>query len=148
MRLDEQDEVLLLALERDARASVVALARQIGLSRSATQERLARLERSGAIAGYTIRRGPAESAGRLHAWLAIRHAEGGSCARILPQLERTPEVVGVHALAGDLDMLVEVSAAGAGDLDRIAAAVRGLPGVAEVVTHVVLATPIARRTGA
>ena len=50
-----------------------------------------------------------------------------------------------HALAGDLDLLVEVSAADAGDLDRIAAAIRSLPVVAEVVTHVVLATPLARR---
>jgi Lrp/AsnC family transcriptional regulator, leucine-responsive regulatory protein len=76
--LDDKDEALLLALERDARASVVALAREIGLSRSATQERLGRLERSGAIAGYTVLRGRADGRARLNACLMIRHGQGGS----------------------------------------------------------------------
>mgnify|MGYP001765051926 CR=1 FL=1 len=53
---DETDRKILSLLAENGRQSVKELARRIGLSRSATQERLARLEREGAIAGYTIRR--------------------------------------------------------------------------------------------
>jgi Lrp/AsnC family leucine-responsive transcriptional regulator len=52
--LDETDEKLLALLEQNARRPVVALAKAVGLSRSAVQDRLARLEDSGAVARYTI----------------------------------------------------------------------------------------------
>ena len=139
MTVDEKDEALLAALERNARASVVDLARRIGLSRSATQERLARLERTGAIAGYTIRRGAAPAGTRLRAWLMVRHAGDGDCTRVLGPLRRFPEVISVDALAGDPDLLVAVEVAGPTDLDRVTAAVKALPGIGTVSTHVVLA---------
>lgn len=142
--LDDKDEALLLALERNARASVVALAREIGLSRSATQDRLARLEQSGAIAGYTVLRGHAEARARLAAILMIRHGPGGTCARTTAPLKKIPEVKGVQALAGDPDLLVQVSALDASDLGRIADIVRALPGVGDVTTHVVLADHLRR----
>ncbi len=55
-KLDETDHKMLALLAENARQSVKELARRIGLSRSAAQERLARLERDGILAGYTIRR--------------------------------------------------------------------------------------------
>lgn len=142
--LDEKDEALIRALERDARASVVALAREIGLSRSATQDRLGRLQRTGAIAGYTIVRGRTDSRTRLNACLMVRHAPDGNCLRTVPPIKRIPEVRSIQALAGAPDLLVQVSAADAADLDRIANAVRSLPGVAEVTTHLVLADHLRR----
>ena len=145
--LDEKDEALLRALERDARASVVALAREVGLSRSATQDRLGRLQRTGAIAGYTVVRGRADSRTRLAALLMIRHSPEGSCARAVGPLKRMPEVLGIQALAGDPDLLVQVDAADAADLDRIVTAVRALPGVGAVSTHVVLADHLRRPPG-
>jgi DNA-binding Lrp family transcriptional regulator len=142
--LDDKDEALILALERDARASVVALAREIGLSRSATQERLGRLQRGGAITGYTVVRGRVDGRARLNACLMIRHTRGGTCARSVVPLKRIPEVRGIQSLAGDPDLLVQVSAADAADLDRIAEAVRAMPGIGEVTTHVVLADHLHR----
>jgi DNA-binding Lrp family transcriptional regulator len=142
--LDDKDEALILALEQDARASVVALARQIGLSRSATQDRLARLQRSGAIVGYTVVRGEGEARARLSAWLMVRHGPGGDCVRNVPALRRIAEVRSIQALAGDPDLLVQVSAADAADLDRVSAQVRALPGVATVTTHLVLSSHLRR----
>jgi Lrp/AsnC family transcriptional regulator, leucine-responsive regulatory protein len=55
-----------------------------------------------------------------------------------------PEVKSIQALAGDPDLLVHVSAADATDLGRIADAVRAVPGVGEVTTHVVLADHLRR----
>ena len=136
--MDERDEKLLLALERNARASVVDLARRIGLSRSATQERLGRLERSGVIARYTVIRGDAATTTRVEALLLVRHALGSNCARAIPELKKITQIKSIHALAGEHDLAIRVSARDAAGLDRVASTIRSLPGVASVTTHVVL----------
>lgn len=92
MDLDFKDELLLMTLQRNARASVVELAQRIGLSRSATQERLARLERKGVIAGYTVRLGTRKASERIRAWLLITHNKQGSCAKSVPILKTIPEI--------------------------------------------------------
>jgi DNA-binding Lrp family transcriptional regulator len=135
---DEKDEKLLQALERNSRASVVDLARTIGLSRSATQERLARLQSRGIIARFTIARGTPKPAG-AEALLLARHGPGTSCSRIAPELRRIGEVRAIHAIAGEYDLAIWVRAEDTAGLDRVAARIRSLPGVASVTTHVVLA---------
>jgi Lrp/AsnC family transcriptional regulator, leucine-responsive regulatory protein len=139
LALDEKDEALLAALGRNARASVVDLARQIGLSRSATQDRLARLERTGAIAGYTVRRGSITSRPRLHAWLLVRYKDAVKCAHIVPQLRRERGVMAIFTLSGDPDVLVEVEADNTAELDALADRLRAIPGIARVTSHIVLA---------
>jgi len=136
--LDDKDEALLAALRRNARASVVDLARVIGLSRSATQERLARLERDGVIAGYTVQLGSHRPRNRIRAWLMIRHGANGNCAKSLPFLRAIPEVRAAFGLAGDIDMLAEVEVPTTDDLQRMRTRIESIPGVAMVSTHVVL----------
>ena len=53
MTLDDLDLRLLEALQRDGRAGYAELGRTIGLSASATTERVRRLEEAGVITGYT-----------------------------------------------------------------------------------------------
>ena len=137
--LDEKDQKLLLALERNARASVVDLARQIGLSRSATQERLGRLERRGVIARYTVVRGSAEPGPCAEALLLVRHAPGGNCSKAAPELRRIAEVRSIHALAGEEDLAIWVRAPDVAGLDQVATKIRSHPAVGSVTTHVVLA---------
>ena len=52
--LDDTDRRLISLLRANARMPTAALGRHLGLSRSAVQERLKRLERDGVITGYTI----------------------------------------------------------------------------------------------
>lgn len=159
MTTNDRDERLLLALGRNARLSVVELARIVGLSRSATQERLQRLERDGTIAGYTVLLGARKTGQRARAWLAVRYGADGSCPRSLAALQAIPEVRSAHSLAGEIDLLLEVDAADVEALERVRVRVGAIPGVAAVRTHVVLAThfesralaeaePHARRTPA
>ena len=56
-RLDETDRRLIARLQENARIPIAALARDVGLSRSAVQERLERLEKSQTIMGYTVQLG-------------------------------------------------------------------------------------------
>src|SRR3954470_23221937 len=52
--LDDTDRKLIALLRANARTPTAALARNLGLSRSAVQERLRRLERDGVTQGYPL----------------------------------------------------------------------------------------------
>ena len=75
MRLTAADEALLSLLREDARASTAQIARRLGLSRTTVQSRIERLQRSGVIAGYTVR--VADDFGRERIMEAYAHAIHG-----------------------------------------------------------------------
>jgi Lrp/AsnC family transcriptional regulator, leucine-responsive regulatory protein len=106
--MDEIDQHLLSELRKDARASTVDLARRIGLSRSATQDRIARLERDGSIAGYTIRE--PDGAGRQSAHVFLNLANGATCASAAPLLRTVAGVAEIYSVAGDIDLIVRLEA--------------------------------------
>ena len=55
MDLDKKDRLILQALQQDARQSLSALGKRIGLSQPAISERVRRLEEAGVIDGYSAR---------------------------------------------------------------------------------------------
>ena len=55
--VDALDTRIFDLLVEDARQSVTALAQRLRVARSTVQERIRRLERSGVVAGYTVRLG-------------------------------------------------------------------------------------------
>src|SRR4051794_32321801 len=61
--VDATDARLLLALNEDPRASVMALSQRLGLARNTVQARLTRLENNGALAPLDRRGGPRGRAG-------------------------------------------------------------------------------------
>jgi len=132
--MDEKDRLLLSLLRRDARRPIVALARDLGLSRTATQDRLARLRSSGTIAGFTIVDRTAPEA----AYLTIRLEPGYHCRQIMPRLKEVPAVELAHSVTGPLDLVVRVVADTIGAIEAARTAIAALPGVADVSTHVVL----------
>jgi Lrp/AsnC family transcriptional regulator, leucine-responsive regulatory protein len=135
--MDDRDKLLLTLLRRDARRSIVALARDLGLSRSATQERLARLQASGAIAGFTIVEGR-DDPGRQSAYLMVAFEPGRRCAEIVPKLKRIPAVAMIHSMTGPVDLIVRLDAASVADIESARSAIVAVPGIASVSTSVVL----------
>ncbi|WP_112662650.1 Lrp/AsnC family transcriptional regulator [Microvirga flavescens] len=141
--LDEKDKLLIAALRRNARESLVGLARVVGLSRSATQERMRRLEREGVIRGYTVElSGEHEPA--VRAMIAVAFAPGFQCRHVLPSFSGLPEIVASHSLTGSIDLLLSVACESNAALDRVRNAVASTKGVATATTHVVLASAGAR----
>jgi Lrp/AsnC family transcriptional regulator, leucine-responsive regulatory protein len=55
MQLDKKDHQILMALQLDARQSLAALGKRIGLSQPAISERVKKLEEAGVIEGYSAR---------------------------------------------------------------------------------------------
>ena len=135
--MDEKDRLLLTLLRRDARAPVVSLARDVGLSRSATQERLARLVSSGAVAGFTIVEGEGRG-GRQSAYLMLSFRPGYRCAQVVPKLKRISGVAMIHSVTGPTDLFLRLDGDSVADFESARAAVAEVPGVASVSTAVVL----------
>ncbi|GGB45570.1 Lrp/AsnC family transcriptional regulator [Tistrella bauzanensis] len=112
--LDDINRALIAALKVDARMPVAALARQVGLSRTALRHRLAALEATGVIRGYRVEVGtPLEPKVRAHVMIELRPKLG---RQVIQQLKACPEVTALHAVSGPFDLLALV---GCGDLDRL-----------------------------
>lgn len=136
--LDQKDRQLLALLAEDARLPLTTLAQRIHLSRSATRERLQRLEDTGIILGYTVRVRwtNGDEAG---AWLLITLQPGVACTVVAPRILAVPGVTLCHALGGSVDLLVQVHAANAEEISGARDVIAALDGVKAVTTHVVLA---------
>jgi Lrp/AsnC family transcriptional regulator, leucine-responsive regulatory protein len=135
--MDDKDRLLLTLLKRDARRPVVALARDIGLSRSATQDRLARLQASGAIAGFTLAEGSAGEA-RETAWLTVRFEPRKRCADVVPKLKRIPAIASIHSVSGAIDLVLRVEGENVAAIEATRSAIDAVPGIADVSTYIVL----------
>src|SRR4051812_44566720 len=135
--VDATDARLLLALNEDPRASVMALSQRLGLARNTVQARLARLESGGVLAGFE-RRVPPEALRyppRAHVTVQVVQR---SLAEVADGLAHIPEVLEVIGLSGVVDLLVEVAATDADDLWRITEQVLAIPGVQRTDTALAL----------
>ena len=135
--MDDKDRTLLTLLRRDGRRPVVALARDLGLSRSATQDRLAKLQASGAIGGFTLVEERSTDT-RESAYLTVRFAPEMKCAQIVPKLKKIPAISTIHSVSGSIDLFVRIEAEDVAGLEAARAAVAEVPGIVTAKTYVVL----------
>jgi Lrp/AsnC family leucine-responsive transcriptional regulator len=141
--LDDTDRRLLAELRADGRLTHVALAARVGLSRSAVQERIGRLERDGVIRGYTVRLAdPAPNQG-LRAYLLVRG--GASHERAVKILQGFPEVTVADSVSGDIDLVLQLQADRIEDINRVRDEVAKLPGISSTQTLMVMAARFDRR---
>ena len=107
--MDDLDQHLLARLRDNARAPVSELARALGLSRTTIQSRLARLERTGVIAGYAVRLSDAVEGARIHAFIMLT-VEPKQAAAVTVALRRMAGVRRLQSVSGPFDMIASVEA--------------------------------------
>ncbi|MEP1200695.1 Lrp/AsnC family transcriptional regulator [Tateyamaria sp.] len=108
--LDSFDQSILVALAEDGRMSITDLAARIGLSKSPTQARLRRLEKSGIIMGYRALLDPI-SLGLDHvAFVEVRLTDTRETAlrAFNAAVQNVPEIEQAHMIAGNFDYLLKV----------------------------------------
>lgn len=139
---DDINAAILRELKANARLPLATLGRRVGLSRTAVKQRLERLERSGQIRGYTtIVAGEGDSPAPLSAILLVERSDRLHGGSVIGRLRAIAEVGACHALAGDLDLLVEVRGAGAERLRGIMETVAGIHGIRDARLYLVLESP-------
>jgi DNA-binding Lrp family transcriptional regulator len=139
--MDQIDEKLMALLADDSRASIKTLAAQIGLSRTATTERLTKLKQSGEIEAFTIRTRAHPHA--RHSLLMVKTVEP-SCELLQPWFKTIPEITRMQSLAGDIDILLEVVTLEEGALHQLRETILTHPAVSDVTVISVLKTHFAR----
>jgi len=142
--LDRVDLELLAALSEDPRATVVALAEKLGLSRNTVQARMGRLERSGVFLSFERSLAAAALGFPLEAFVhvGVRQAE---LPRITQELARIPEVLSAHGLSGQIDLLVRVACRDARHLFDTDARILAIEGVDRTETSLVMGEVIPYR---
>jgi DNA-binding Lrp family transcriptional regulator len=134
---DPIDARLLMALRMDPRATTIALAEQIGVSRNTVQARLARLEARGALLPFDRRIDPAFLGYPMRAYV-LTLVKQRLLDEVAAALTQVPEVVEVQGLSGTVDPLIEVVAREADDLYRIAGRILDIRGVRRIRTSMVM----------
>ena len=106
--VDDLDLALLRALATDARQSQRGLARKIEMSPPAVADRLARLERSGAIRGYRVDIDWAALGFPVVVYLAVTAGPGMDLSEIITAIRALPEAEAMSVVTGSLDLLVRL----------------------------------------
>lgn len=136
MTLDQTDKRIVAVLKQDARISFAALGRQIGLSRTAIQDRVARLETNGIIRGYRTEIG-ADQSESISAVLMIRIAQR-PCDQALEWLNTLPGVHSVTSLSGEIDAIAHCDVPAPADLSRLNDQIGTSELIQSCTSHVIL----------
>lgn len=135
--LDHVDLELLATLADDHRATVVALADRLGMSRNTVQARMARLERAGVFLSFERAIASTALGFPLEAFINVQLRQV-DIPRITEELADIPEVIQAHGLSGQVDLLVRVACRDARHLFDTDARVLAIDGVERTETHLVM----------
>ncbi|MGX5358401.1 Lrp/AsnC family transcriptional regulator [Kocuria sp. KH4] len=135
--LDALDARILLALDDDPAATVLALARTLGVARNTVHARLRRLTEGGVLRSPSRRVDPRALGYDLTAFVELSIRQGAG-EEALAGLRAIPEIIEIHATTGDADLLARVVARGTEDLHRITNLVVETPGVLRTSTAISL----------
>ena len=141
--MDETDRQLLSRLRENARAPTAALARQLGVSRTTIQSRIARLERTGAITGYTVRASDELERGMIRALVMITLGPKQAVS-VEAAIRKMPDVRALHSVSGPFDMIAEAATPSISDMDAMIDRIGALDGVERTTSSVILSTKIDR----
>ena len=133
---DAVDRTIITEISRDARATLARLSEATGLSTSAVQTRLRRLETRGVITGYRALL-DAEAVGKpLAAFIEIAPLDPAQPDNAPELLEHLVEIEACHSIAGAAAYMLFVRVASPRALEKLVADVRAAANVSTRTTVV------------
>jgi Lrp/AsnC family leucine-responsive transcriptional regulator len=138
--LDGTDRRILELLTSNGRISYAELARQIGLSGPATHERVAKLEASGVIRGYTALLTPEAVGLGVTAFIGIVQTADSDIDAVVADVAQIVEVESCYFLAGAESFLLKVRVPTIAELEHLIVRLSRIPGIAATRTTVALST--------
>jgi len=130
--MDDIDRKLIALLRDDARASIASLAQRLRVARGTVTNRLARLEDSGVIVGYTLRLRPHVEEHAIRALMTVL-VEGNKTEAVIKALRGDPA-------NGRWDIVAELRAESLEAFDRVLARIRLVEGISSTETSLLLST--------
>ena len=135
---------ILSLLADDGRLSFTELARQTGLSVSAVQQRVRRLEERGVIRGYCAMIDPRQAGLPLTAFVSIKPFDPAAPDDAPDRLAHLAAIEACHSVAGEENYILKVRVASPSALEDLLQEIRAAAGVSTRTT-IVLSTPFEGR---
>jgi Lrp/AsnC family leucine-responsive transcriptional regulator len=142
--VEEINRRIVSLLSRDGRMSFTELARQTGLSVSAAQQRVRRLERRGVIRGYAALVNPDDAGLPLTAFISIKPFDPAAPDDAPSRLAHLPAIEACHSVAGEENYILKVRVASPAALEELLQEIRAAASVSTRTT-IVLSTPYENR---
>ena len=138
--MESTDRQILTLLAKDGRMSYTDIGRETGLSTSAAQQRVRRLEQRGLITGYRAEIS-AEALGLvLTAFIALKGSDPATDDQIPERLAHLNNIVSCYSVAGDASYILLVQVETPAELEALLAQIRIAAGVSTLTT-LVLSVP-------
>jgi Lrp/AsnC family transcriptional regulator, leucine-responsive regulatory protein len=128
-QLDQIDRILVRELLADGRATLAHLAATAGLSVSAVQSRVRRLESRGIVTGYTARVDPQALGYMLSAFVAITPLDPSQPDDAPARLEGIEAIESCHSVAGEESYILLVRVASPRALEELLQEIRSAANV-------------------
>ena len=122
--MEHLDQRILALLARDGRMSYTDIGKETGLSTSAAQQRVRRLEQRGVIKGYRAVLEPAELGLQVTAFVAIKPFDPSAADDAPQRLAHLSEVVSCYSVAGEPSYLLKVQVETMSHLESLLARIR------------------------
>jgi len=144
-QFDGLDVRLVTLLSREPRTGVLECARRLGVARGTVQARLNRLQARGVITGFGPDVEPAALGFEVTAFVTLEIAQGSGHRVVAAHLAGIPEVLEVHTVTGQGDMLCRIVARSNADLQRVIDQVVADTDIRRTSTLIALTAPIPYR---
>jgi len=140
--LDNCGRKLLDELQANARLSIAELGRRVGLSATATAERLKQMEEVGIIRGYSVEIDREALGLEVLAFVRMSCGGGQQYHRLLDYVQTLQEVRECHHMTGGDDLLLKVTTTNMADLEAL---IETLLPYGNPVTSLVFSSPVGSR---
>jgi DNA-binding Lrp family transcriptional regulator len=142
--MDELDARILRLFVDEPRVGVLEASRRLGVARGTVQARLDKLTTSGVIRSLAPSIDPAALGYRVTAFATLEIRQGGR-GSVAAHLARIPEVLEVHTITGQGDLLCRIVARDNDDLQRVIDDLVGDADIVRTSTLIALSTVVEPR---
>ncbi|MFQ5837468.1 MAG: Lrp/AsnC family transcriptional regulator [Thermoplasmata archaeon] len=142
-QLDSTDERILEKLIEDSSKSLAHIARELGLPRPTVNYRIQRMRREGIIRKFTVLKDYSRLGQGMTTFVFVRYQPNPEVSqrRLANELAKFPEILEVHLITGDWDILLKVRTGTLEDVGRLVLdKLRSMKGVERTLTSSSLAT--------
>jgi len=142
--IDDLDARIIRLFTDDPRIGVLEASRRLGVARGTVQARLDKLRSSGVIRSTSPTVDPAALGYRVTAFASLDIRQGAR-ESVAAHLSRIPEVLEVHTITGQGDLLCRIVARDNDDLQRVIDELVGDADIVRMSTLIALTTVIGPR---
>jgi len=144
-RIDGLDARIILDMAHSPRSGVLEMSRRLGVARNTVYARLARLERDGVITGYGPDIDLSAIGYDVQAFCTVELLQG-RFEEVANELASIPEVIEIHTIAGQGDLVCKVVSTSNPGIMAIVELILAIPGVDRTTTAISLTEQLKRRT--